>query len=314
MAVTSEQYAGKRVGEVFRHLRTSALPRFTKIDDVKWDEIDLIICGLPHGKSQSILSKLSLRSVDLSADFRLRDEGVYQEWYGRPHQASELQKRAVYGLSEVYRREIETGFLIANPGCYPTAILLGLLPLVKEELLVLEECVIDAKSGVSGAGRTVNSDLQFCEINEGVKAYGVKGHRHIPEIEQEVSKVAGGGEVKVSFTPHLIPINRGMLITMYLKCVAGATFDDIYQALETAYKDERFVTVLPAEEIPRSQEVVGTNECWIGVCRDRLKDRVKVISALDNLLKGASGQAIQNVNIMHGWSESLGLDHLARAV
>ncbi len=271
------------------------------------EKADVAFLCVPHGTAQEIAADLltrGLRVIDLSADFRLKSAELYERWYGIEHRYPELLKEAVYGLSEVYRNEIRSARLIANPGCYPTSVLLALVPLVKERLVDTEDIVIDSKSGVSGAGRKRELRLSFCEVNEDLKAYGVASHRHTPEIEEELSKVAGR-EVKVVFVPHLVPMQRGILSTIY--ATTSSSEKELYEALRDFYRGCKFVEVLPPGSIPRTAEVRGSNFCRIGFKLDPRTGRLILLSVIDNLVKGASGQAVQNLNIMTGFPEETGL-------
>jgi N-acetyl-gamma-glutamyl-phosphate reductase len=252
----------------------------------------------------------ALKIVDLSADFRLADTAAYAKWYGHEHLAPELQTEAVYGLTEVYRREVKKARLVANPGCYTTCAQLPLLPLLKAKAIETDGIIVDAKSGMTGAGRSAKESMLFSEVSEGFHAYGVGGHRHMAELDQEFSKAAGR-EVVVTFTPHLLPMNRGILSTIYVKCRRGRTVADLHALLLKAYAKEPFVHVLPFGETPQTRHVRGSNMTFIGVARDRVEGRAIVISALDNLVKGASGQAVQNMNLMLGFSEHAGIDQVA---
>ena len=248
--------------------------------------------------------------VDLSADFRLHDLAAYETWYGHAHQAPELQRAAVYGLTEIKRDAIRGARLCANPGCYPTASQLPLIPLLEAGLISAEDIVIDAKSGVSGAGRAAKESSLFAEVAEGIHAYGVASHRHAPEIEQGLSEAAGRA-VWVSFTPHLVPMNRGILATTYVRLAVGESASELRRVLAESYEDEPFVQVLPLGSVPATRHVRGSNQCLIGVVADRVPGRAILISAIDNLVKGASGQAVQNMNLMAGFAETLGLEQPA---
>ncbi len=309
-ALTGERAAGKPVAEVFPHLAPYDLPALTKIADVDWTEVDFVFCGLPHGTTQEVIAGLPahVRVCDLSADFRLFNVDTYAEWYGHAHKAAALQETAVYGLSEVARAQVATARLVANPGCYPTASLLPLLPLLKAGLIAADDIIIDAKSGVSGAGRDAKQGSLYCEVAEGMHAYGIASHRHAPEIEQSLGWAAGRDDVRIAFTPHLIPMNRGMMATTYVKLKDGVTAADLRAALEQAYANEAFVKLLPAGVGPQTRHVAGSNLCLINVFADRIPGRAILTSVIDNLMKGASGQAVQNFNIMNGFAETLGLD------
>ncbi len=307
--LTADRKAGQRLGAVFPHLAGAALPDLVALDTVDWAGVDVVFCGLPHGTTQEVVAGLPsrLKVIDLSADFRLADTDTYARWYGHAHRAPELQKDAVYGLSELARDAISKARLVACPGCYPAAALLPLVPLIEAGGIVPEDIIIDAKSGVSGAGRGLNEATLFAEVGEGIHAYGVASHRHTPEIEQELS-LAAGRPVPVNFTPHLVPMNRGILSTIYLKLSDGATADDLRAMLGERYRGEPFVRVVPEGVAPATRHVRGSNHCLIGVFADRLAGRAIILSVLDNLVKGASGQAVQNMNLICGFAETDGLE------
>jgi N-acetyl-gamma-glutamyl-phosphate reductase len=311
-ALSADRHAGKPIAAVFPHLAGEGLPDLVPIGEVDWDRLDLVFCGLPHGTTQEVIARLPkhLKIVDLSADFRLASTATYAEWYGHEHRAPELQREAVYGLTEIAREQVRGAHLVANPGCYPTAAQLPLIPLIRARLIDPDDIIIDAKSGVSGAGRAAREASLYCEVAEGINAYGVAGHRHAPEIEQGLSEAAGHNVV-VNFTPHLMPMNRGILETIYVRLAAGVTLGDLRAVLEAAYRDEPFVRLLPEGSLPATRHVRGTNLCLIGLSRDRVAGRAILISAEDNLVKGASGQAIQNMNVMLGLPETTGLEHRA---
>lgn len=304
-------HAGKPLGEVFPHLGLIDAPVLKAIDAADWSECEVVFSGLPHGTAQDVIKKLPehIRVIDMSADFRLRDPAVYAEWYGRPHDAQDLLAEAVYGLSEHYAPEIAGARLVACPGCYPTAALLSLLPVVAEGLIVAEDIVIDAKSGVSGAGRSLKQNTLFAEAGEGLSPYAVGSHRHAPEIEQELGRVAGR-ELKVNFTPHLAPMSRGELVTCHVRLCEGASADRLRAVLARAYQHKPFVHVLPEGRLPATQHVRGSNHCLIAVVQDRIPGRAIIIGVLDNLVKGSAGQALQNFNLMHGLPETAGLEQL----
>jgi N-acetyl-gamma-glutamyl-phosphate reductase len=312
VALTGERQAGKSMGEVFPHLGGLDLPKLTKINDVDWSNVDVAFCALPHGTTQAVVKAIpsNIKIIDISADFRLTDAASYAEWYGHEHQATALQAEAVYGLTEHKRDAIRSARLIANPGCYPTSAQLPLIPLLRAALIDPDEIIIDAKSGVTGAGREAKQDSLYSEVSEGVHAYGVAKHRHAPEIEQELSAAAGRG-LKIVFTPHLMPMNRGILSTIYVKLTAGHSAADLRRTLEAAYADEPFVRVTPEGTGPSTRHVKGSNMALIGVFADRVPGRAILVSAIDNLVKGASGQAIQNMNVMLQIPETTGLSQIA---
>ncbi|KAF5745670.1 hypothetical protein HS088_TW07G01262 [Tripterygium wilfordii] len=307
--MTADRNAGKSIAAVFPHLATeNNLPDTVSISDANFSDVDAVFCCLPHGTTQEIIKGLprSLKIVDLSADFRLRDISEYEQWYGQPHKAPELQEEAVYGLTEIFREEIGNARLVANPGCYPTSVQLPLIPLIKANLIEDRNIIIDAKSGVSGAGRGAKVDNLYTEIAEGIKSYGITSHRHVPEIEQGLSD-ASHSKITVSFTPHLMPMSRGMQSTIYVEMVPGVTTEDLYQQLKNSYEDEEFVVLLDKGVVPRTNAIRGSNYCFLNVFPDRIPGRAIIISVIDNLVKGASGQALQNLNVMMGFPENTGL-------
>ncbi|MBT3765630.1 MAG: N-acetyl-gamma-glutamyl-phosphate reductase [Rhodospirillales bacterium] len=307
--MTADRKAGQSMGEVFPHLAGLGLPDLVSLDAVDYSDINVVFCGLPHGTTQEVISAMPqhVKIIDLSADFRLADVETYAEWYGHAHQAPDLQTDAVYGITELARDAVKGARLVANPGCYPTSAQLPLVPLLKAGQVSPEDIIIDAKSGVSGAGRGPKEGTLFTEVSEAVHAYGVANPRHAPEIEQGLSGAAGKAGI-VNFTPHLMPMNRGILSSIYVKTEGGATADDLRATLETAYGNEAFVRVVPEGVSPATRHVRGSNHCLIGVFDDRVKGRAIILSVIDNLVKGASGQAIQNMNVMCGLEETMGLE------
>ncbi len=315
--LTADRRAGQEMRAVFPQFAPAKLPKLVAIEKVDWLEanLDLVFCALPHGTTQKVIAQImgavpSTRIVDLSADFRLTDLAAYEKWYGHAHQAPELQQQAVYGLTEVYRADIKRAHLVANPGCYTTGAQLPLLPLIKAKAIDTSSIIIDAKSGMTGAGRAAKEAMLFSEVAEGFHAYGLGGHRHMGELDQEFSKAAGA-EVVVSFTPHLVPMNRGILSTVYVRMNKGTDAQTLHRILSEAYAEEQFVYVLPKGEAPQTRHVRGSNMTMIGVAADRIAGRAILVSALDNLVKGASGQAIQNMNVMLGYPEATGIDQIA---
>jgi len=304
-ALGANSKAGMSVAEVFPHLRHMDLPVLQKIDEIDFDGIDLCFCALPHKTSQEVISALpkSLKIVDLSADFRLRDPAAYEKWYGNPHTAIAQQEEAVYGLTEFYREEIRAARLVAGTGCNAATGQFALRPLIAGGVIGLEDIILDMKCAVSGAGRALKENLLHAELSEGYHAYALGGtHRHLGEFDQEFSAVAGRS-VQVQFTPHLLPVNRGILATCYVSGEADA----IHETLASAYADEPFVEVLPFGEAPSTHHVRGSNFCHVGVTADRIAGRAIVVAALDNLTKGSSGQALQNANLMLNIAETEGL-------
>ena len=314
-ALTANTHAGKPMAEVFPHLGVLDLPFLVEWERVDWSALDVAFCGLPHGTTQEITASVlaanpAIKVIDMSADFRLRDMDTYATWYGHAHKAPALQDEAVYGLTEHYREAIAAARLIACPGCYPTAALLALLPLARAKLIDVGDIIIDAKSGVSGAGRGLRQNTLFCEAGEGMSPYSIGSHRHAPEIEQEVSAAAGEA-VTVNFTPHLIPMSRGELCTTYVRLAPGESPETLRNSLESTYRGEPFVRVLGKGLVPQTQNVRGSNFVQIGVFEDRIKGRAIVVSVLDNLVKGSAGQALQNMNVAFGLEETTGLRQLA---
>ena len=309
VATTSRRFAGQPVAEVYPHLAGLANLSFTDISpDEMAGQADLIFLALPHGVSMEMAPafvRTGGKVIDLSADFRIHDVEVYGAWYG-PHRAAELLPEAVYGLPEMHRERIRQARFVANPGCYPTSIILGLAPALKSQWIDPASVIADSKSGVSGSGREPQIPSLFCEVDGGFKAYKVGGHRHTPEIEQELGLLAGRG-MKISFTPHLLPVKRGILSTLYATLTREAGAEELTAFYREFYRDEPFVRICPAGRFPNLSSVVGSNFCDIGVTVDKRTGRLIVVSAIDNLIKGASGQAIQNMNLMCGLDERTGL-------
>lgn len=306
--MTADRKAGQSIGSVFPHLAKQKLPHMVAVKDADFSNVDAVFCCLPHGTTQEIIKGLpsSLKIVDLSADFRLQDVVEYEEWYGQPHSAHELQREAIYGLTEISRSDIQSARLIANPGCYPTSIQLPLIPLIKAHLIEVKNIIIDSKSGASGAGRVAKETNLYTEVAGGVRAYGLTSHRHVPEIEQGLSDAAKS-KVTVSFTPHLIPMIRGMQSNIYVEMASGVSTDDLYDHLNLFYEKEEFVILLNKNEVPCTGHVTGSNYCFMNVFPDRIPGRAIIVSVIDNLVKGASGQALQNLNLMMGIPENTGL-------
>ncbi|MBI5644153.1 MAG: N-acetyl-gamma-glutamyl-phosphate reductase [Deltaproteobacteria bacterium] len=308
IAATSRQYNGRAVSDVFPSLTGfyDGLD-FSDPEDRTAVKADIAFSAMPHGASQEVVPELlrSSRVIDLSADFRIHDPKVYNAWYGE-HKSEGLLKDAVFGLPELYRPSIKDARLVANPGCYPTSAILALAPLLKAGLIETGSVIIDSKSGVSGAGRGASLDTSFVEVSPGFKAYKVGAHRHTPEIEQELSLLAGT-EVSVTFTPHLLPVSRGILSTVYASAKKGISTKDAHGIYQEFYGRERFVRVMPVGKYPDISQVRGSNYCDIGVYADETRNRIIIVSVIDNLVKGASGQAVQNMNIMSGLDEAAGL-------
>jgi N-acetyl-gamma-glutamyl-phosphate reductase len=315
--LTADRKAGQQMRDVFPQFSPFPLPKLVPIDGLDWRalDLDLAFCALPHATTQKVVKHIlgevpQIKVVDLSADFRLADPAAYGRWYGGEHHAPELQHEAVYGLVEVHRERIKSARLVANPGCYTTCAQLPLLPLIAARAIDLDEIVIDAKSGMTGAGRAAKENMLFSEVSEGFHAYGVGHHRHMAELDQQFS-AAAGREVIVTFTPHLVPMNRGILSTIYARALGGRSAQDLHAILAKAYAGEPFVDVLPFGEMPQTRHVRGSNMTFIGITADRIKGRAILGSALDNLVKGAAGQAVQNMNLMLGFPETTGLEQVA---
>jgi N-acetyl-gamma-glutamyl-phosphate reductase len=314
--LTADRRAGQEMAAVFPQFSPYVLPKLQSIEGIDWvgAGLDLIFCALPHATTQKVVKQVfaavpAVRVIDLSADFRLAELASYARWYGHEHHAPELQRHAVYGLVEVYRDEIKHAHLVANPGCYTTCAQLPLIPLLRAKAIDPDEIVIDAKSGMTGAGRSPKEEMLFSEVSEGIHAYGVGHHRHMAELDQEFSKAAGR-EVIASFTPHLMPMNRGILSTIYVRG-AGKSPEQLHEVLLSWYANQPFVHVLPFGQMPQTRHVRGSNMTFLGVAKDRIAGRAIIGSALDNLVKGASGQAVQNMNVMMGYPETTGLEQVA---
>ena len=315
--LTADRRAGQEMRDVFPQFSPFGLPKLVSIDGFDWTgaALDLVFCALPHGTTQTVIKEVlakapRIKVVDLSADFRLADLAAYARWYGHAHQAPELQQEAVYGLVEAYRERISGTRLVANPGCYTTCAQLPLIPLLKAKAIDADEIVIDAKSGMTGAGRAAKEEMLFSEVSEGFHAYGVGHHRHMAEFDQEFT-LAAGREVVVTFTPHLVPMNRGIFSTIYVRGHGKNGAGDLHAILLKHYLNEPFVHVLPFGTMPQTRHVRGSNMTFIGVVKDRIAGRAIICSALDNLVKGASGQAVQNMNLMLGFPEASGLEQVA---
>jgi N-acetyl-gamma-glutamyl-phosphate reductase len=305
VALSGDRKAGMEMASVFPFLRHLNLPKLCKIEEIDFARVDLAFCALPHATSQAVIKELprDLRIVDLSADFRLRDVVEYEKWYGQPHAAPELQAEAVYGLTEFYREDIRAARLVAGTGCNAATGQFALRPLIEAGVIDLDDILLDLKCGVSGAGRSLKENLLHAELSEGTHAYSAGGkHRHLGEFDQEFSKIAGR-PVLVQFTPHLSPMNRGILASIYVKGDAQT----VWSTLESRYALEPFIEVLPFGALPSTRDVRGSNFCHIGVVGDRIPGRTLVVATLDNLCKGSSGQAIQNANLMLGLEETDGL-------
>jgi len=311
--LTSERYAGKRASEIFPHfLGFLDMPYQKLCIEEASRKADFIFTALPHHVSMEIVPAfldLGKKVIDLSADFRLKNPQDYHFWYGREHLSPHLLDIAVYGLSEINRRAIREAFLVANPGCYPTGIILALAPLLKEGIIHSEAIIIDSKSGVSGAGRSPNLESHYPEVAEGFKAYRVGQHRHMIEIEQEL-KIIAKEDVSISFTTHLVPMNRGILNTIYAQPIKETDTNSLLRLYQNFYENEHFIKIYPPNVYPNTVNVRGANFCHIGISYQDGWNRILIVSAIDNLVKGGAGQAVQNMNIMAGFEENLGLDYI----
>jgi N-acetyl-gamma-glutamyl-phosphate reductase len=309
-AISSRTYAGQKLGQIYPHLSHIDIECKEYSPEELAETSDVVFTSVPHGgpaiKYAMPIKKSGKKFIDLSADFRLKDINIYEHWYKCKHTNPELLKEAVYGLPELHREEIKKAWLIGNPGCYTTNAILSLYPLIKNKLINEKSIIVDAKSGVSGAGRTAKPHLHFPELDESFQAYGVANHRHTPEIEQELS-LFSENEVILTFVPHLVPMVRGILNVSYGELIKDVSLDELYNIYTEIYKPHPFVRILK-ETLPNTKFVAGTNFIDIAIKKDERTNKVIIISALDNLIKGASGQAVHNMNLMFGFKETLGLD------
>lgn len=312
VSLCANSNAGQKIEQLYPHLIHYNLPILQKVEEVDFSKIDVVFGCLPHTASGETFKKIlsdsknsHLKIIDLSADFRLENIADYEKWYDHAHAAPELQSQAIYALPEIHRNKIKKHNLLANPGCYPTSALLPLIPLLQNKLIEISDIVIDAKSGASGAGRSVKQGNLFCEVNESVRAYSVGSHRHIGEIEQELSKAAGE-KINVDFTPHLLPISRGIISTIYVKIKSPFKLEDLKNCLQTKYEDEFFVRVIDGDV--NIKDVCATNFCMMSIKSSNVPGRAVIVSVIDNLCKGASTQAVQNMNILFGFDEKEGLE------
>jgi N-acetyl-gamma-glutamyl-phosphate reductase len=309
--IVSKSFAGKKISEIYPNFKNILDKELDDLDvDFVAENSDLVFTALPHGASKEVIPALynkGVKIIDLSGDFRYDDVKVYEKWYGEPHSSPEILEKSVYGLCELHREKIKNATLIGNPGCYTTCSIMGTAPLVKYGVIDNSSIIIDAKSGVSGAGRTTLLDNSFCECTENMKAYKIATHRHTSEIEQELSNIAKE-EILVSFTPHLIPLKRGILATIYANLTKDVTDEEIYEMYKEFYKGEQFVRIYEPGKLPETNHVAGSNFIDIGFKVDKRLKRVVVTSAIDNIVKGAAGQAVQNMNIMFGFDENEGLN------
>lgn len=311
--LSSRANKGKKYYEIYPSVYSRLDLEFEDVDINKCLDLDLLFCATPHGFSADFITKDLLdkvKIIDLSADFRLKNADVYKQYYKKEHNAKELLKDAVYGLCEIHREDIKAAKFIANPGCYTTCSILSLYPLLKEKLIDENFIIIDAKSGVSGAGREAKSDNLFCEVNENFKAYALSSHRHTPEIEQELS-LAFKSDIKVQFTPHLVPIQKGILSTSYTKLKDNLNENELREIYAKYYDKEYFIRLLPSEILPQTKFTRGTNFVDINLKLDERTGNLIILASLDNLIKGAAGQAVQNMNLLFGFDEKLGLENLS---
>lgn len=313
VAITSRGEAGMPVAQLFPSLRGELDLVFSTPDEAQLTACDVVFFATPHGVAAAQAEKLvaaGVKIVDLAADFRLQDLAVWEKWYGHAHPAPALVPSSVYGLPEAHRADIAKAMIVGNPGCYPTATQLALIPLLTNALIDVNDIVVDAKSGISGAGRAAKVDMLFAETYDSFKAYGVNGHRHLPEIEARLSVIAAK-PVQVTFVPHLLPMIRGIEVSVYANLTQDIAIDELQKLFETHYANEPFVDVMPAGSSPETRTVKGTNRCRLAVYRPQGRNKVVVTSVIDNLTKGAAGQAVQNMNILFGLPETLGLDTIA---
>ncbi|HEX7064470.1 MAG TPA: N-acetyl-gamma-glutamyl-phosphate reductase [Bacillales bacterium] len=309
----SSSQSGESIQNSFPHLQRLSEVRLQDINPgLMGKSLDVVFMATPAGISSELtpeLLKEGLRVIDLSGDFRIKDSNIYEEWYRKKPAPVQWVEKAVYGLTEWNKRAVTDAQLLANPGCYPTATLLGLLPLVQRSLLEESSVIIDAKTGVSGAGRGFSAAAHFSETNENFKIYKVNRHQHTPEIEQELARWNGRAE-PVTFSPHLVPMTRGIMATMYAKLTDAVTEEEVRKIFQDSYQQAPFVSVRKAEDFPETKQVYGSNQCDIGVSYDDRTGRIMIVSVIDNLMKGAAGQAVQNFNVMFGFEETAGLDFL----
>jgi N-acetyl-gamma-glutamyl-phosphate reductase len=311
VAATSETYAGQKSSELYPHLSGQADIGFVKLSEAADVEADIIFTALPHGQSMKVVGEMfdaGKKVIDLSGDFRLESAEVYSAWYKQPHSRPELLKQAIYGLPELNKGAIGRAELVSNPGCYPTSVILGLLPVLENNLIGADDIIVNSLSGISGAGRAGNDLTHYCARSDSVLAYKTGGsHQHIPEMERYLG-AAAGAPLTISFTPHLGPFSRGIYSTIYAAIPEPVSLDSIFRQYAERYAACPFVKIMPAGEMPELKAVAGSNYCHIGLAVDERAGRLIIVSAIDNLVKGASGQAIQNMNIMFGLPETTGLE------
>ena len=299
---------GKSIYHFDKRINKKNLPKITKIEKTDWNKIDVLFTALPNGEAYKIVKTLPIKTklIDLSADFRLKNPNVYKKWYGNKHKSTKLIPKSIYSITEFSKKKIGRYKIISCPGCYPTSIQIPLIPLIKENLINTNNIIVDSKSGYSGAGKNIKKKFKFKYLFDSVRAYGVGSHRHMAEIDQELSSVAKK-KINISFTPHLIPMFRGILSTMYLETKKGINAKNIYIFLKKYHRNNIFVKVSKFNKPIGTGDIMNTNYCEISVCEDRKKNKIIVFSAIDNLIKGGSGQAVQNMNVLFNINESLGL-------
>ena len=298
---------GKKINTYDKRIKKK-LPKISKINSIKWSKIDVIFTALPNGESQKIAKVLpgGVKLIDLAGDFRLKDFNEYKKWYGLNHSCKNLLKQSIYALSEFSRKKLKNYKIIACPGCYPTSIQIPLVPLIKNKMIKTNNIIIDSKSGYSGAGKKIKNKFKFKHLFNSVSAYGIGSHKHMPEIDQELSKVAKKN-INVFFTPHLIPMFRGILSTIYIDLEANVTQSKVLKTLSNFYKTNNFIKVLKSDSLISTNDVINTNNCYISVCKTKYKNKIIILSAIDNLIKGGAGQAVQNLNLKFNFPSKTGL-------
>jgi len=304
----AQKSIGKSINNFDKRIKNKYLPKISKLQKIDWEKINVIFTALPNGEAQKIAKKIpkKIKLIDLSADFRIKDFKEYKKWYGINHSCKELIYKSIYSITEFSRKEIQNYDIISCPGCYPTSIQISLIPLIKKKLINFNNIIIDSKSGYSGAGKNIKKKFAFKNMFDSVSAYGVGSHRHMAEIDQELS-IKAKRKIKVSFTPHLIPMFRGILSTMYLETYGNITAEKVYKYLKKVHKNNYFIKFSNFNSSLSTGDVINTNFCKISVCKTRIKNKIILISAIDNLIKGASGQAVQNMNVAFKLNESMGL-------
>lgn len=308
VALSANAKSGMSPSQAHASLFNTNLPELVNTEEINYDGIDLVFSALPHNNLHDLIKKIPelCKVIDLSADFRFSDVNVFNKYYETSHNSPDLIKESVYGLSEIFKDDIQKSRIVACPGCYPTAVLLPLIPLIRSRIVSIEDLIIDAKSGVSGAGRGNKEDLMFSEVSESMKPYNIARHRHTPEIEELIKNITGN-EAKINFTPHLVPINRGELVTIYARVLDEYKAKDATSCLRSFYKNDFFVNLSKDNNPSETSNVRGSNNCLISIFDDRIEGRLIIVATIDNLIKGSSGQAIQNMNIMFGFDEKEGL-------